>query len=298
MQADFDDIRFTRNDGTTLIDAWLESKVDSTSAKTWAEFPTTPANTITQTYYMYYGKAVANYWDGDATFIFHDAFTTDKWTDDTNLYVDTVNTRIYYKLYRDATEVKISVSSNVGTSNWMLEFDEKLIAASGAYSWLFGPAYSENAENVRSAISNSRDQTGFFRRSGYGGDYRVLDGSYGSSISSGPVDNTQYHIHIYRSGNTLYHQIYDNSNHDNLLWSSSYSYAGTASLSYLVIGNDHDNAGATSYVEGYILPNLFVRKYAANPPTYAFGAEESPAGGVAPTSVFSGPFVGPFGGPI
>ena len=69
MQADFDDIRFTNANGTTLVDAWLEAKVDSTSADTWVEFPTTPANTVEQTYYMYYGKSDAvSDWDGDATF--------------------------------------------------------------------------------------------------------------------------------------------------------------------------------------------------------------------------------------
>lgn len=69
MQSDFDDIRFTQADGTTLIDAWLESKVDDTSATVWGEFPSTPANTVEQTYYMYYGNgAAANYWDGDTTF--------------------------------------------------------------------------------------------------------------------------------------------------------------------------------------------------------------------------------------
>ena len=69
MQTDFDDLRFTQNDGTTLIDAWLESKVDDTSAAVWAEFPSTPANTVEQNYYMYYGNGLAaSYWDGVATF--------------------------------------------------------------------------------------------------------------------------------------------------------------------------------------------------------------------------------------
>jgi hypothetical protein len=85
MQSDFDDLRFVKADMQTLIDAWLESKVDDTSAAVWVEFPTTPANTVEQTYYMYYGKVVANYWDGDATFQFFDDFEdasfTTKWND-------------------------------------------------------------------------------------------------------------------------------------------------------------------------------------------------------------------------
>ncbi len=46
MQAGFGDVRFTKADMQTLIDAWLESKVDSTSADIWVEFPNTPADGV------------------------------------------------------------------------------------------------------------------------------------------------------------------------------------------------------------------------------------------------------------
>ena len=68
MLSDFSDLRFTDADGTTLIDAWLEDKTDGVSADVWVEFPTTPANGVEQTYYMYYGKADAlDDWDISAT---------------------------------------------------------------------------------------------------------------------------------------------------------------------------------------------------------------------------------------
>ena len=44
MQADFDDIRFTSSDGTTLIDYYLESKTDSSTADFWVEIPSIPAS--------------------------------------------------------------------------------------------------------------------------------------------------------------------------------------------------------------------------------------------------------------
>ena len=70
MLSNFDDLRFTQSDGTTLIDAWCEVKVDDTSATIWVEFPSTPANTVEQIYYMYYGKSdAASNWNGSATFI-------------------------------------------------------------------------------------------------------------------------------------------------------------------------------------------------------------------------------------
>lgn len=70
MQADFDDLRFTELDGETLLDAWLESKTDSTSAVVWVETDT-PANGIDADIYMYYGNSGAvSDWSGEDTFMF------------------------------------------------------------------------------------------------------------------------------------------------------------------------------------------------------------------------------------
>lgn len=81
MQADFDDLRFTKLDGTTLLDAWLESKIDSTSAVVWVKTDT-PANTVDADIYMYYGNSGAlSDWDGVNTFIGYDGFETyAEWT--------------------------------------------------------------------------------------------------------------------------------------------------------------------------------------------------------------------------
>jgi hypothetical protein len=57
MQANFADLRFTNISGV-LIDAWLESNTTD-YALVWVEFPTTPADGVDQTYYMYYGNAGA-----------------------------------------------------------------------------------------------------------------------------------------------------------------------------------------------------------------------------------------------
>jgi hypothetical protein len=109
MQSDFDDLRFTQANGTTLIDAWLESKVNDDSAMVWAEFPTTPANTVEQTYYMYYGNAgAASDWDIEATFLLGDnlndnSIDAGKWneTENLNILVD-----------ETGGELKISGTSN------------------------------------------------------------------------------------------------------------------------------------------------------------------------------------------
>jgi hypothetical protein len=78
MDGEFDDIRFTQADGETLVDAWAEVIVTDTSAVVWVEFPTTPANTVEQDYYMYYGNTgAASDWSGVETFEFFDDFESD-----------------------------------------------------------------------------------------------------------------------------------------------------------------------------------------------------------------------------
>ncbi|MBP6855670.1 MAG: DUF2341 domain-containing protein [Candidatus Pacebacteria bacterium] len=60
IQADFDDVRFTDSDGTTLLNYWLESKTDSTTADFWVEVLSIPAYPDTATVYMYYGNSGAS----------------------------------------------------------------------------------------------------------------------------------------------------------------------------------------------------------------------------------------------
>lgn len=69
-QPDFDDIRFTDDDGETLLDYWRESKSDYGSAVFWVEIKDDLSATD-RTFYMYYGNAGAGTTSNfDATFIF------------------------------------------------------------------------------------------------------------------------------------------------------------------------------------------------------------------------------------
>ena len=73
-QTDFDDVRFTKSDGTTSLDYYRESYVASTSALFWVEL----ADNITSsssTIYLYYGNATcATTSNGEDTFQFFDDF--------------------------------------------------------------------------------------------------------------------------------------------------------------------------------------------------------------------------------
>ncbi|MHA2133583.1 MAG: DUF2341 domain-containing protein [Candidatus Thorarchaeota archaeon] len=72
-RSDFSDIRFTDNDGTTLLDYWTESSVTTEQAVFWVEVAAN-LNT-THDIYVYYGNPEANTAsNGSATFMLFDDF--------------------------------------------------------------------------------------------------------------------------------------------------------------------------------------------------------------------------------
>jgi hypothetical protein len=81
----YNDIRFTKSDGTTLLDYWIESST-SASAVIWVEIDSISASGNTDIY-IYYGNSSASaVSNGDDTFPFFDDFNngstldTGKWT--------------------------------------------------------------------------------------------------------------------------------------------------------------------------------------------------------------------------
>jgi len=83
-RTDFGDIRFTKSDGTTLLDYWMEEYVASDYAIFWVEVDSIPASPDTATIYIYYGNSDATtISNGDATFLFLDDFAgieVEDWT--------------------------------------------------------------------------------------------------------------------------------------------------------------------------------------------------------------------------
>jgi hypothetical protein len=74
VQADFDDIRFTKTDGT-LLDYWVESYVASDHAIVWVEFDSIPIAPGTADFYIYYNNPTATSASNAAnTFQFFDDF--------------------------------------------------------------------------------------------------------------------------------------------------------------------------------------------------------------------------------
>lgn len=81
-QSNFNDIRFTAHDGTTLLDYWIET-IDGDTATVWVEVNSLQASGNTQIYLYYDNPAAESESDAVATFAFYDNFDVngiDDWT--------------------------------------------------------------------------------------------------------------------------------------------------------------------------------------------------------------------------
>ena len=243
MQADFDDLRFTKADGTTLIDAWLEEKTDSTSANVWAEFPTTPANTVTEDYYMYYGKSdAASDWDIGATFLFGDDFPgssidTNKWTvvngtwTVANNVLSTSNTGDLDSVMTYAGNIIVECSVQRNTNTGVAE-----IAMGSQRTFVNIRLLSGGKSEIRDKVDGARN---------------IIDFSH--SI------DTWYKMKYQKVGTSTSAWIDDNLKHNNI----------TVTPTGSCIAFTHSYSSAGKWKE------FRVRKYAANPATYGFGSEEN-----------------------
>jgi len=89
MRSDCGDLRFTSSDGTTSLNYWIESGVNTSATRVWVKVPNLPTGTTT--IYMYYGNPSATSTsNGSATFVFFDDFEGSSlssiWTANANSY--------------------------------------------------------------------------------------------------------------------------------------------------------------------------------------------------------------------
>ncbi|MFX0208356.1 MAG: DUF2341 domain-containing protein, partial [Candidatus Hodarchaeota archaeon] len=97
-QADFDDIRFTSNDGETELDFWIEKSYVGDNATIWVEI-TADLSSSTQFIYLYYGNPeVSTTSNGADTFLFFDDFNADNWNySGTTVTINTTEGRMYWE---------------------------------------------------------------------------------------------------------------------------------------------------------------------------------------------------------
>ncbi|MFC1925980.1 DUF2341 domain-containing protein [Chloroflexota bacterium] len=125
MQSDGDDIRFTSSDGSTGIDYWIESGIDTDSTIIWVEAPSVPNGD--STIYIYYGNSGAgtgsNFGNTFPNTSFQDLFTDSSkvnGTDSSNITVTSGEAQLAISTTESSDQSQTTTGSEyeVHQNNW------------------------------------------------------------------------------------------------------------------------------------------------------------------------------------
>jgi len=176
-QDDFDDIRFTDGDGTTLLDYWVEETTGSTPNQTstvWVEVQDDLDSP--QDIYIYYGNgSVASAASGTATFMFFDDFNDG---DDSDWTEHNGSWNIVSNEYYQSSDDEDYLRTSNGSSSWVdyiLETKIK-IASGGSTGGFSGVLFRmQDIDNHYAVILDDRPDDSFWIR-------EWVDGSYSQFI--------------------------------------------------------------------------------------------------------------------
>ena len=255
-QADFDDIRFTGSDGTTLLDYWIES-ISGEVATIWVEMSLAEGYT---TVYLYWGNAAATaVSDGDATFPFFDDFSgtsldTDKWT----FVQGSVGNGRYSVSGSNLTWTKLPFAvraTHTAMETGILRVRGYCNDSSGGgsgYLWSTGgPAASIGFQVWR---DTSADLIRIFDTAQNAYDVDTNLTSVGvTEFRKGPSDSLSVYVNDVKKGS---------------------SYTNTIDPTSIDIGNYAYDGGELSAIASYVIDYVLIRKYAATEPTVTIEAEE------------------------
>ena len=248
MQADFEDIRFTNTAGV-LLDYWIESKIDSTTATIWVEVDSIPASGYA-VIYAYYGNSGAPAGsNGTDTFPFFDDFMgtgvdTGKWS----------------------TSGSVTVSSGMVTLN-RNGVDTQLYSIN---PFSISEPYVVDVKYQRPNYYRNRLALGTSAGAGSptGFDYGDFDSSLywdgwtGTSLSN----NTWYLIRWIETGSDYTWKVLNTAGAEILSRSLGSNINNAKYLNFL--GSESDNSDL-------ILDWVMLRQYAATEPTTSISAEQS-----------------------
>lgn len=252
IAADFDDLRFTRTDGTTLLDYWIESVV-ADLATVWVENNSGTPDTALR---MYYGGTETAVSSGANTFIVFDNFERGvngdsiggAWSEPfphVNISTDHAygGTRSAIALSQTIATIPVTASANVA-----IRFRYWKEAAAAA-NWYHGDATTQAVVYI---AASSLDLM-------Y---YDTAGRDTGANITA---DAWQLLELCNFNFTTDTYDIYSN---DVLAKSAAAMNTGAASSGLFRLYGNGASAGMDSYLDNFI-----VRKWAATEPSFAFGSE-------------------------
>jgi len=278
LLSNYNDIRFTSSDGSTIINYWIESGCNTSSTKIWVKVPSIAASPTTTTIYMYYKNAGASAASsGTGTFDFYDDFSSNSngWSSTGGIGVSGGRLGGTYGL----NGYHSGISRSIG-DNWVFYFDFIYVSSSNQSNG--GRVGFASSINDTSSISDCID-TDLYCNSGTSPvnlNLHVAKGgniyyAYGTTINLSL--NTQYYmkwIFNSSSGTTLY--VYSDAARTSLFGSVTISAANLPTVSALTnfisaVWGGGINGSGVSWSD-----NWRIAKYASTPPTVSSpGTEEA-----------------------
>ncbi|USN53606.1 MAG: DUF2341 domain-containing protein [Candidatus Nomurabacteria bacterium] len=271
MQADFDDLRFAKADGTEL-DFWLQSKVDSTSAVVWVEVDSLAGSGDTVIYMYYNNSGASSTSDGAATFPLFDDFNdasidTGKWVEvDPSSKIDESagSLRFLYGSGSGAWNASVYGVTSFTRADWSFEWDQTWISDYNPYdAFMFGWKDDGGAVSYTNLVYGYYNSgSGFCTTNCTGNVYE--DGNSRGNAGVWDKDVT-YNLRVrMRSAGGAY---YEKSTNNGGSWTTDYTstYSTEASL----------HPAWMHYAGDYLIDNVRVRKWMASEPSLVFGTEES-----------------------
>jgi len=257
VASDFDDLRFTTSDGTTLCDYWIESISGATPnqlATVWIEVPSIAAHPNDTTIYMYYGGTTTAVSNGVNTFLLFDHF------DGANLNLDiwTLGDGSVTQTNSIATLVWVS------TSNFSQIYSDTTFGAN--YRWRSLAKYASNSAYTSLGFKNTNDYGTIFQTNYPSSNvlYALNRNPYPTETSSnlGDISENVYAIYEIKRNSTT-NVIYNINN-----------------ITKATLTTNIPSTSVPVWYEGYgqvvYIDWVFVSIFTATEPTWgSFGSEET-----------------------
>lgn len=266
--SDGSDIRFTSDDGTTLLSYWIENYDSSGQTATiWVKIPTISSSSDT-IFYIYYGNSSAtSESNGVNTFDVFDDFDPDKlnWTVLAGTWSDVLGFQGNSKKgVNDGSESRNSLlGSFISLADFVLEANVQSTVSDSICNIVFRAATNGNDDNDR--IFVRLDHRVVNTTNHYGGFHLIEDvggtETFRTYYDFQPNLNQWYKIKV---------QVHETNAEgfldDTQVWSTT-SISRTAA-GYLLLQVEYQNGNDAWF------DNIFIHKYASSEPTYTFGSEE------------------------
>ncbi len=222
VKDDFSDLRFTKSDGVTLLDYWIESYTSGVSAVVWVEVDYIPASPGTVDIYIYYGNpSAAGASSGASTFDFFDDFVgSDGASINTNRWDVLHNGSVYIPdIYQNRARIR---GSGVGSLPY--------IATKTAFNNQYVSEFSWRIDEIGNAGNQLR-----FRSSK---DKAIAPLPYGFTVITA-ADRSVWELYNITTVLDSYSQSFSAGNQFNMMIIRNGSYVGVYRDGILILNADY-----------------------------------------------------------